>query len=384
MATADSNPPRSHRPGRAVPRRLPGRPGAGRQDDRGAGRGRRRRADGAVRRRARAARRRAGAGKTLLIRTLSQAMSMSFSPHPVHARPDARRHHRHGSCRAADATGSGFQFRPRGRCSPRSSSPTRSTAPRPRRSRRCSRRCRKVRDRRRPTYEMPKPSRDGDAEPDRAGGHLPAARGAARPLPAQARRRLRPRQELHEILNRTTMASRRRSSRCSTPERIVEHQSLVRRVVIAPHVQDYAIRGVLATHPEGEFASSLSKQFLRFGASPRGAAGAGAGREGQGPARRSGPRQHRRRAAGDAPRAAAPHPAELRGPGRGRDARHDPQRPGRPPAGRGAGRPRARRREVTGQYAPSHDRGSPRSRGPTGRFALLSARVGHAARGHAG
>ena len=32
--------------------------------------------------------------------------------------------------------------------------------------------------------------RAGDPEPDRAGGHLPAARGAARPLPAAGRRRL--------------------------------------------------------------------------------------------------------------------------------------------------------------------------------------------------
>ena len=52
-------------------------------------------------------------------------------------------------------------------------------------------------------------------------------------------------------------------------ESIVRYQQLVRRVMIAPHVQDYAIRAVLATHPEGEFATGLSKQFLRFGASPR-------------------------------------------------------------------------------------------------------------------
>jgi len=44
----------------------------------------------------------------------------------------------------------------------------------------------------------------------------------------------------------------------------------VRRVVIAPHVQDYAIRLVLATHPQGEFATGMTNQYLRFGASPRG------------------------------------------------------------------------------------------------------------------
>jgi MoxR-like ATPase len=41
--------------------------------------------------------------------------------------------------------------------------------------------------------------------------------------------------------------------------------------VIAPHVQDYAIRCVLATHPQGEFSVPMVNQFLRVGASPRAA-----------------------------------------------------------------------------------------------------------------
>jgi MoxR-like ATPase len=41
--------------------------------------------------------------------------------------------------------------------------------------------------------------------------------------------------------------------------------------VIAPHVQDYAIRCVLATHPQGQFAIPMVNQFLRVGASPRAA-----------------------------------------------------------------------------------------------------------------
>ncbi len=41
--------------------------------------------------------------------------------------------------------------------------------------------------------------RHGDAEPDRAGGHLSAARGPARPVPLQARRRLLdPRRDRHD------------------------------------------------------------------------------------------------------------------------------------------------------------------------------------------
>src|SRR5206468_12953779 len=34
-------------------------------------------------------------------------------------------------------------------------------------------------------------------------------------------------------------------------------------------VRDYAIRLVLATHPQGEFAASDTNKFIRFGASPR-------------------------------------------------------------------------------------------------------------------
>ena len=36
-------------------------------------------------------------------------------------------------------------------------------------------------------------------------------------------------------------------------------------------MQDYAIRLVLATHPQGEFAAAATNQYIRCGASPRGA-----------------------------------------------------------------------------------------------------------------
>src|SRR4029077_20056788 len=56
-----------------------------------------------------------------------------------------------------------------------------------------------------------------------------------------------------------------------TGEKIIGHQNLVKRVVIAPHVQDYAIRCTLATHPSGIFSMPMVNQFLRVGASPRAA-----------------------------------------------------------------------------------------------------------------
>ena len=45
----------------------------------------------------------------------------------------------------------------------------------------------------------------------------------------------------------------------------------MREVILAPHVQDYIVRLVLATHPGGQFAVPITNQYLRWGASPRGA-----------------------------------------------------------------------------------------------------------------
>ena len=38
----------------------------------------------------------------------------------------------------------------------------------------------------------------------------------------------------------------------------------------APHVQDYAVRLLLATHPGSPMATEQVKRWVRFGASPRG------------------------------------------------------------------------------------------------------------------
>jgi len=78
------------------------------------------------------------------------------------------------------------------------------------------------------------------------------------------------RSELAEILNRTTTGTSVNATPVVSGQQILDAQNLVRRVVIAPHVQDYAIRLVLATHPQGEFASLMTNKYLRFGASPRG------------------------------------------------------------------------------------------------------------------
>ena len=79
------------------------------------------------------------------------------------------------------------------------------------------------------------------------------------------------RQELKTILDRTTSGHRPKIEPVLTGERIVEAQGLVRQVAVAPHVQDFTIRLVLATHPEGAFATPMVNKYVRWGSSPRGA-----------------------------------------------------------------------------------------------------------------
>jgi MoxR-like ATPase len=79
------------------------------------------------------------------------------------------------------------------------------------------------------------------------------------------------REDLAEILNRTTAGAQPKIEQVLDAPTILEHQKLVRHVIVAPHVQDYAVRMVLATHPQGQFATPQVNQFFRFGASPRAA-----------------------------------------------------------------------------------------------------------------
>ncbi len=79
------------------------------------------------------------------------------------------------------------------------------------------------------------------------------------------------RQDLTEILRRTTMGQEIKIEPVLDAGAILRHQTLVRRVAIADHVQDYAVRAVLSTHPGGEFATPMVGRFVRVGASPRAA-----------------------------------------------------------------------------------------------------------------
>ncbi|HEY2412305.1 MAG TPA: MoxR family ATPase [Pirellulaceae bacterium] len=79
------------------------------------------------------------------------------------------------------------------------------------------------------------------------------------------------REELATIVDRTTRGVTIQPEQVMDGTEIKQWQRLVREVILAQHVQDYIVRLVLATHPQGPHALPITNQYLRWGASPRGA-----------------------------------------------------------------------------------------------------------------
>src|SRR5262249_28836884 len=79
------------------------------------------------------------------------------------------------------------------------------------------------------------------------------------------------RAEMATIIDRTTRGESPQAGKVMDGAEIQRWQQLVREVLLSQPVQDYAIRLVLATHPDGEFAVGDTNKYIRFGASPRGA-----------------------------------------------------------------------------------------------------------------
>ena len=77
--------------------------------------------------------------------------------------------------------------------------------------------------------------------------------------------------ELMEILDRTTAMKSTQAEPVLDADDIVAARDLSRRVLIAPTVQDYAIRLVMSTHPGGDFEIPAFRHYIQVGASPRAA-----------------------------------------------------------------------------------------------------------------
>ena len=77
--------------------------------------------------------------------------------------------------------------------------------------------------------------------------------------------------ELAEILNRTTRQVEPHAAKVTDGATVVAMGRLARGIAIASHVTEYAVRLLLATHPDHESAPEIVRRYVRYGASPRGA-----------------------------------------------------------------------------------------------------------------
>jgi MoxR-like ATPase len=76
--------------------------------------------------------------------------------------------------------------------------------------------------------------------------------------------------DLREIAERTTGPEPPAARRVVDGPTLRRLQTFAREVPVAAHVQEYAARLVLATHPEPAGTTETARRFVRYGASPRG------------------------------------------------------------------------------------------------------------------
>jgi MoxR-like ATPase len=76
---------------------------------------------------------------------------------------------------------------------------------------------------------------------------------------------------LDEILERTTQLGEPEVQRVLGQGEILDMRDIARSIPVAKSVKDYAIRLMLATHPENVPCHEMVKRYVRYGSSPRGA-----------------------------------------------------------------------------------------------------------------
>src|SRR5207302_2078672 len=79
------------------------------------------------------------------------------------------------------------------------------------------------------------------------------------------------RAELNKIVERTIQREEVQLNAVMDRNTILEVRSVCREVLVAPHVQEYAIQLVMATQPEQKDAHEMARKYVRYGSSPRGA-----------------------------------------------------------------------------------------------------------------
>ncbi len=79
------------------------------------------------------------------------------------------------------------------------------------------------------------------------------------------------REDLNRIVERTIQKEEVHLSQMVDRDTILQLRGTCREVLVAPHVQDYAIDMVMATQPGTPTAHEAANKYIRYGSSPRGA-----------------------------------------------------------------------------------------------------------------
>lgn len=213
-----------------------------------------------------------GLGKTLLVRTIAQALHLEFAR--IQFTPDLMPADITGTNILVESeTGAHIRLPPRAPCSPTSCWRTRLTAPRPKPSPHCWRRCRS----RRSTVA----GKRYPIEPPFwvLATQNPIEQEGTYPLPEAQLDRFFFKilvgyptlDELREIVDRTTGVETPQPEVVADKETLLRMQRLVREVPIARPVQEFALKLIVATHPGSEYAPPEVNKYMRYGSSPRGA-----------------------------------------------------------------------------------------------------------------
>ncbi len=77
--------------------------------------------------------------------------------------------------------------------------------------------------------------------------------------------------ELSDIVTMTTGGQEKELKAVCSGKEIISMRRLAQEIPIAKPVLEFAMKLVLATHPESKYATEKTKKYIRFGSSPRGA-----------------------------------------------------------------------------------------------------------------
>ena len=79
------------------------------------------------------------------------------------------------------------------------------------------------------------------------------------------------REELNRIVEHTVQRADQQVSAIINRDEILQLRSVCKEILIAPHVQEFAIDLIMATQPGTPYAHEIANKYIRYGSSPRGA-----------------------------------------------------------------------------------------------------------------